>query len=117
MPVGPTSSSLLLSRRDLEFLLYDWLDAEGLTKRERFAEHSRETFDAVLDLCAELAAELFAPHNKAVDAHEPEIVDGRVRLHPAVKVALDTVAEAGLLGSGMDEKVGGLQLPALVQTA
>ena len=117
MAARPTPSSLLLSRRDVEFLLYDWLDAEGLTKRERFAEHSRETFDAVLDLCAEIAAELFAPHNKAVDAHEPELVDGRVRMDPAVKVALDAAAEAGLLGSGMDERVGGLQLPVLVQTA
>ncbi len=50
MAARPTPSSLLLSRRDLEFLLYEWLDVEALTKRERFAEHSRETFDAVLDL-------------------------------------------------------------------
>jgi len=48
--------SLLLSRRDLEFLLYEWLDVELLTKRERFAEHSRETFDAVLDLSEQIAA-------------------------------------------------------------
>ena len=70
---------LLLSRRDLEFLLYDWLDVEALTKRERYAEHSRETFDAVLDLCAEIAAEQFAPHNKLSDTAEPQFVDGRVR--------------------------------------
>jgi butyryl-CoA dehydrogenase len=36
--------SVLLSRRDLDFLLYEWLDVELLTKRERFADHSRETF-------------------------------------------------------------------------
>jgi hypothetical protein len=30
----------LLSRRDLAFLLYDWLDAESLLTRPRFAEHS-----------------------------------------------------------------------------
>ena len=39
-----------MSRRDLEFLLYEWLDVEALTSRERFSAHSRETFDAVLDL-------------------------------------------------------------------
>ena len=65
------ATSLLLSRRDVDFLLYDWLDVESLTKRERYAEHSRETFDAVLDLCAEIAAERFAPHNKLSDAAEP----------------------------------------------
>ncbi|CAA9403864.1 MAG: 3-methylmercaptopropionyl-CoA dehydrogenase (DmdC) [uncultured Pseudonocardia sp.] len=48
---------MLLSRRDLEFLLYEWLDVELLTKRERYAEHSRETFDAVLDLAEQVATE------------------------------------------------------------
>jgi alkylation response protein AidB-like acyl-CoA dehydrogenase len=111
------ATSLLLSRRDVDFLLYDWLDVESLTKRERYAEHSRETFDAVLDLCAEIAAERFAPHNKLSDAAEPELVDGRVRMPAEVKDALDAVAEAGLIGGGMDARVGGLQLPQVVQTA
>ena len=111
------ASDVLLSRRDVHFLLYDWLDVEALVKRERYAEHSRETFDAVLDLCAEIAAERFAPHNKLSDTDEPEFVDGRVRIPAEVKVALDAVAEAGLLGGGMDARVGGLQLPHVVQTA
>ena len=53
--------STLLSRRDLDFLLYEWLRVDELTKRERFAEHSRETFDGVLDLCEELADQLLRP--------------------------------------------------------
>ena len=39
-------SETLLSSRNLAFELYEVLDAEALTTRERFAEHSRETFDA-----------------------------------------------------------------------
>ena len=45
----------VLSRRDLDFLLYEWLDVESLTSAKRFAEHSKDTFDAVLDLCADIA--------------------------------------------------------------
>ena len=112
-----TASSLLLSRRDLDFLLHDWLDVESLTKRERFADHSRDTFAAVLDLCAEIAAERFGPHNKRNDAEEPQFVNGRVGMHPEVKEALDVVAAAGLIGAGMDAEVGGLQLPQVIQTA
>ena len=67
----PPTSSLLLSRRDLDFMLFDWLDVELLTRNERFAEHSRDTFEAVLDLAAEIAAERFAPHLKANDSCEP----------------------------------------------
>jgi hypothetical protein len=47
--------STLLSRRDLDFLLFEWLAVENLTTRKRFSEHSRETFDGLLDLCEELA--------------------------------------------------------------
>ncbi|RSN26331.1 acyl-CoA dehydrogenase [Streptomyces sp. WAC 05977] len=107
----------MISRRDLDFLLYDWLDVEGLCKRDRFTEHSRETFDAVLDLCAEIAGERFAPHNKRNDTEEPKFVDGKVRMHPEVKAALDAVADAGLLSGAMDDRVGGLQLPQVVQAA
>jgi alkylation response protein AidB-like acyl-CoA dehydrogenase len=113
----PGQRDLILSRRDLDFLLHDWLHVERLTGRERFAEHSRETIDAVLELAADLATEKFAPHNKRNDAEEPAFVEGRVRLHPEVKPALDAAAEAGLLSATMDHEVGGLQLPHVVGTA
>jgi alkylation response protein AidB-like acyl-CoA dehydrogenase len=109
--------SSLLSRRDLDFLLHEWLDVESLTKRPRFAEHSRETFDAVLDLAQQVATERFAPHNKAADATEPHLVDGRVELLPEVREALDAFASTGLLSASMDERVGGMQLPHVVSAA
>ena len=62
--------SRILSRRDLDFLLYEWLDVEALTARERFAEHSRETFDAFLDLSEQIAERDFAPHNRRNDLEE-----------------------------------------------
>lgn len=108
------SSSTLLSRRDLAFLLYDWLDVTRLTERPRYAEHSRDTFDAVLDLSARVAAEHFATHNKAADAAEPTVDGGRVRIIPQVKAALEVFARTGLLSATMDEAVGGMQLPHAV---
>ena len=110
-------ASVLLSRRDLDFLLYEWLDVELLTKRPRYAEHSRETFDAALDLAEQVATEQFAPHNKKADANEPVLDGERVRLIPEVKRALDVFAETGLLASATDASAGGLQLPAVVAAA
>ncbi|MGB7983042.1 MAG: acyl-CoA dehydrogenase [Candidatus Nanopelagicales bacterium] len=108
----------VLSRRDLDFLLHDWLDVESLTSRDRFAEHSRATFDAVLDLSAELATEHFAAHNKKADAHEPWIgADGRVEMIGEVKAALDLFARTGLIAAGFDESMGGMQLPVTVMRA
>ncbi|MFI7575780.1 acyl-CoA dehydrogenase [Micromonospora sp. NPDC049497] len=110
-------SSTLLSRRDLRFLLHDWLDVTRLTERPRYAEHSRDTFDAVLDLAERVATERFAPHNRAADRTEPTVHEGRVRMIPQVKEALDAFAQTGLLAATMDSSIGGMQLPHVVQAA
>jgi len=110
-------ASLLLSRRDLEFLLYEWLDVEQLTKRPRHAEHSRETFDDVLELAEQIATEHFAPHNRTSDGEEPRFDGERVHLIPEIAAALEVFAEAGLLAGTLDEELGGLQLPTVVGNA
>lgn len=109
--------SRLLSRRDLDFLLYEWLQVDELTERERFAEHSRDTFDAVLELCEQLATRYFAPHNKTSDANEPTFDGEKVTLIPEVKEAWDAFAAADLLAMSMDQRLGGAQLPATVAEA
>ncbi len=109
--------SNLLSRRDLDFLLYEWLEVDALTKQERFADHSRETFDGVLDLCEEVATRYFAPHNKTSDAHEPTFDGTHVTVIPEVKEAIDAFAKADLIGITMDDELGGAQLPVCVAHA
>ncbi|BCY14248.1 acyl-CoA dehydrogenase [Actinoplanes sp. L3-i22] len=110
-------NSKVLSRRDLDFLLYEWLDVETLTSRERFADHSRETFDAFLDVSQQIAERDFAPHNRKNDLNEPTFDGTRVEIIPEVSHALRVFAESGLLGATMDAEHGGLQLPHVVQRA
>jgi alkylation response protein AidB-like acyl-CoA dehydrogenase len=109
--------STIMSRRDLNFLLFEWLGVDELTKRPRFAEHSRETFSDVLDLCEELATRYFAPHNKKSDQNEPSFDGTTVTVIPEVKQALDAFAAADLLGMGMDHSLGGAQLPTTIAQA
>ena len=110
-------TSVVLSGRDLEFLLYEWLDVESLTARPRYAQHSRATFDAALDLCERVATDHFATHNRASDLHEPRFDGEEVHILPEVKQALDVFGRAGLVGAGLDERVGGMQLPHVVASA
>ncbi|MCW2669278.1 MAG: acyl-CoA dehydrogenase [Frankiales bacterium] len=102
-------ASLLLSRRDLDFLLYEWLDVTSLP-----SEHTRETYDAVLDLAEQIATKDFATHNRRNDLEEPQFVDGKVVLHEEVGKALKAYGDAGFIGAGMDASVGGMQLPAVI---
>ncbi len=107
----------LLSARNLAFELYEVLDAEGLTQRERFAEHNRETFDAAIDTARGIAEELFAPHNRKSDEHEPQYVDGAAVLIPEIEPALRAFHEAGFLNATRDFEAGGMQLPNLLSQA
>ena len=109
--------SRIASRRDLEFQLFEVLDAEALVSRARFSEHSRETFLSALDTALDLADRKFAPHAAAADAHEPTFDGERVTMLPAVKEALDAFAAAGFLVSARDYEVGGMQLPSTVAKA
>ena len=109
--------SKILSVRDLEFLLYQWLDAESLTSRPRYADHSRETFDAALKVSEQIATDLFAPHNRLADLNEPHFDGERVHLVPEIRPALAAFAEAGLMAAGHDYELGGMQLPTLIEKA
>ncbi|WP_433296379.1 acyl-CoA dehydrogenase [Actinoplanes sp. CA-030573] len=109
--------SRILSRRDLDFLLYEWLDVEALTARERYAEHSRETFDAFLDLSAQIAERDFAPHNRRNDLEEPTFDGAAAHVNAEVGAALKVFAESGLISATLDEELGGMQLPAVVARA
>jgi alkylation response protein AidB-like acyl-CoA dehydrogenase len=111
------SSSLIMSRRDLEFLLYEWLDVTALTQRPRFAAHSRTTFDQTLDLAQRIATHDFEPHNQAADLTEPQVLDAQVVLLPQVAAAMQRLARSGLMAAPFDEGLGGAQLPTVVAKA
>ena len=110
-------SSTLIDRRNLAFLLYDWLEADRLTERSRYAGHSREMFDDVLELAERIAKDRFAPHNRAADEQEPHLRDGRVEMVDGVADALAAFFEAGLAAASMDDAVGGMALPYVVSMA
>jgi len=104
-------------RTTLDFLLHDWLGVERLNARERFSDHSRETFDAVLDTCERIAREKFAPFNRLVDTEEPHFDGEKVVLPQATHDAQRAYAESGMLSAAQDYEWGGMQLPYVVEAA
>ena len=104
-------------RPTIDFLLYDWLHAESLTQRPRFADHSRETFDAVLDTCERIAREKYAPFNRLVDTQEPHFDGEKVILPQATHDAHAAYVASGLLSAAQDYDMGGMQLPYTLDAA
>ena len=58
---SPGQKAGSLMRKTIDFLLNDWLDVVALTAHARYSDHSRETFESVLDTCQRIADEKFAP--------------------------------------------------------
>ena len=110
-------NSKILSSRDLNFILYEWLKVDSLTQRERFVDHSRETFDAAIDTCANIASDHFYPINKLLDQQEPQFDGTTVTNPPELKQALEQFNKAGLMAAGQDFEHGGMQLPHVVEKA
>ena len=104
-------------RHTIDFLLYDWLATQGLTQRERFADHSRETFDAVLDTCERIARDKYAPFNRTVDTQEPAFDGEKVILPVCTQDAHDAYVQSGMLSAAQDYEIGGMQLPYTVEAA
>ncbi len=106
----------LVDDRDVEFLLYDVLGVDRLTELPAFAEHSRATFDLVLQTTRRLAREVLFPAYRAMDAEPPVLEGGRVRVHPAMRSIYPRLVELGLISAARPPEVGGQQLPITVQT-
>ncbi|MGL6109200.1 MAG: acyl-CoA dehydrogenase [Rubrivivax sp.] len=104
-------------RTTLDFLLDDWLDAQSLLQRPRFADHSRETFASVLDTCERIAREKFAPFNRLSDTQEPSFDGECVHLPEATHAALAAYVESGMLSAAQDHAIGGMQLPCVIEMA
>ncbi|KXU29422.1 acyl-CoA dehydrogenase [Sphingobium sp. 22B] len=107
----------LIDRRDLDWLLFEWLKVDALPGSPDLAGQERETFEAVLNLAWRLSERDILPHFKASDSREPALADGAVTLLPAVANAVRAVAEAGLFGAPFPAGLGGLGLPRSIYLA
>lgn len=104
-------------RSTIDFLLYEWLDVTSLSQRERFSDHTRETFDAVLDTCERIAREKYAPFNRVVDTQEPHFDGEKVILPQATHDAHAAYVVSGMLSAAQDYALDGMQLPYSVEAA
>jgi butyryl-CoA dehydrogenase len=110
-------SVTLLNERDLEFLLYEVLDTEGLLKRPRYEDHSREIFDESLRTARTVAEKYFANHLVEGDENEPVLEDGEVKMIPETKVAWQEFCRAGFLAAHQNYEEGGMQMPEVLVRA
>ncbi len=105
------------NKRNLDFLLYEVHEAEKLTQFPRFADHNKEVFDMTIESAIQIADNLMFPFVKAVDKNQPELIEGKVSVHPSIKNYLKAIGESGLIGADFDYEDGGAQIPVTITSA
>ncbi|WP_438031854.1 acyl-CoA dehydrogenase [Sorangium sp. So ce204] len=106
----------LIHDRDVEFLLYEVLDAPRLCALPYFADHARDTFDLYLQSCRRFAREVLFPTYRQVDEAPPRFEGGAITVHPAIQRVFRPMVELGVLTAARPAAVGGQQLPLVVAT-
>ncbi|ACY17131.1 acyl-CoA dehydrogenase [Haliangium ochraceum] len=112
--MSPPDRNPLVREREVAFLLYEVFDAESLCQLEAFAEHGRETFDAIIDATRRVARDHVYPAFAELDSEPPVLEQGAVRVHPRLHELFPRIRELGLQAATRPESAGGLALPHTV---
>ena len=107
----------LYARKNIDFILHDVLEVEELCKNDYFKNHSKETFDLVLDMADEVSKKTSLPAFVDSDRNQPELTDGHVKVHSGLHAFTKAYADAGMIASTFDESFGGQQLPKTIYAA
>lgn len=104
-------------RREIDFLLYDWLRAETLLQSDAFPDQDRVDWESFLDLSDAISWNEFQPCYKQSDRDEPVLENGQVRIQADLKRAVRTYLEAGLHLATVAPANGGMGFPFAVASA
>ncbi len=106
----------LVSDRNVDFLLYEVFDVEELCRLPVYRDHTRETFDLVLQNARKFAREVVLPTYKPMDGEPARLEGGSIKVHPVMKGLYPKLVEQGLVAATRPYEVGGQQLPHMVAT-
>ncbi len=105
-------------RRDMEFVLFDLLDAQSTWQRiPALADTSRDLVAAVLEEAGKIASEQLAPLNQSGDRAGCTLGADGVTTPAGFKAAFAALAQGGWLGVAGDPQYGGQGLPKMLTVA
>ncbi len=108
---------MFFSKRNLQFNLYQLLNVEQLSQYTYFQDHDRESFDMVIDAAEQIADKMLLPLLTEMDRKEPQLVDGKIRVHEGMRAIVKRFGDDGWINAPFSYQEGGQQLPSVVHNA
>ncbi len=117
-----TNSSVFLgdkfyNREHLNFILFDVIHAEKLSSFEYFADHDKGSMQLYLDAVDQFAKEYLFPYLVEMDRKQPELENGRIKVHPIHRKIMRLSGENGWIAALAAKNAGGLQMPSVYFTS
>ncbi len=87
------------SKRDIRFQLYELLHADALLKYPYFEDHSRDSFDMVIEAADQIGEKMLFPLLTEMDRQEPQLIDGKIRVHEGMKAIVKRFGDDGWINA------------------
>lgn len=101
---------------NIRFLLYDVFQAQSLLNYPYYSEHSRESFDLVLQTALRIATQMLHPHLSDMDKNPPQYKNPEVSAHKLVREFMRECGGGGWISANAPFEMGGQQLPFIITT-
>ena len=108
---------IIADRRDIDFVLYEQLNAEELTRHERYAGLDRKTFDLIITEARSLALKEILPTFSEGDRQGVSFANGEVKVPDCYHRAFKLFCEGEWTAMTADPDIGGQGLPINVSQA
>ncbi len=110
-------SPYAIDKRDIQFVLYEYLDIENtICKLPDYSEFDRETIDMVLETMTKLCTDVISPLNTVMDREGLKFENNQVITPAGYKEAYQQLCENGLSAPSNNAELGGGGLPHLINT-
>ncbi len=107
----------IADRRDVDFVLYEQMNAEELTKTEKYADLNKKAFDMVINEARNFAIKEILPTYAEGDRNGARYEDGRVIAPECYRRPLELFREGEWIAMTEDPEIGGQGLPVLIAQA
>ena len=107
----------LTDRRDVQFVLYEQLDTESLTKGQKFSDLNKKVFEMVLSEARLLATKELLPISEEGDTEGCTFENGSVKIIESFHRAYELMKKGEWIAIPDDPEVGGQGMPLTITTA
>ena len=110
-------AQVIAERKDIDFVLFDQLSVENVTKHPDFAEYNRKTIEMIIKEARNLAVKELLPTQKEGDEVGCHLENGKVTTPDSFKRVWELFKEGEWVGTSMSSEWGGQGMPHVVATA